>query len=1274
MPSLWRSAKEKGSKAVEDHATAETGQSILSAAANWLGGIFRGKAEKNDTNRLGSKAIIQTEEEIALEEARLENIDAQQDRFTRPRESASEKIAAKAWRRNQRTGETSNRARFGARGGHYLDQPLDFFSSQSILSFQNALVDTQNQIKLLTEKYLRNKSIDSFDKDLVLNELPEGKIREEYNMLWQECNALENKIHQMREYQQHNSQWQVWNDGDLPEESVRRKIVTAALGTMPSWISKIPVVGRVASTGLEIYTQFKLSIDEVIDASRNIFASTRKKTAIGRIFGTLVGSVAGAAVTGGALAFLGSVVPGIGTAIGGATGLVLGAVAGAAAGGPVGGEVFNYFSTKSKRLGIERDYQMDYVKLKNLRKVYGFDEDIILKMYSYLSNQVKIVGPNSERGKALLDLRTKALDEGRQNALSKLCVYLLGQEKVLRAGLYDLGVESVHLQQQKVDLLKTRRALEAEKAILSDKESAYIKQIAEHPLLQALQTIKGKYNISLSASEMIEGFQSYPVDADLESSLIAEANKRLQEQLGLSKRQTDEFVLMMLENGLPNEEAAEAAQILLESSPTKIWTQKWEENVAQLTQNQDAENELKLKRFEMESERNGVVNLLEEFKSPSEFIATSKYTGKKEKVWIYGEMMRKNLVQGDPVSQLFETVKDNNGNVLKKNAEVGKKRQVQQVDVVRVKDTRSFGLDEYPVLDIEQKEKAKAEFRESMRAHAFEEAKAEILRHDDSFWKRGFEDGNRKIIRGRLVDDNKKINPMEKLFAIIDNDIPNLIQNMRAFDNPYDANYLNNECKKIIFELQKMEQIFPDVKEFTMGKIQALQDIQFLLDYVAIHEVYARRDLAQVHESPLQDLFPYTEHGIVQHLQDKDGKLIDSDVRNEVVKRMENIVLPSRMLERLDAFAGINKFVPEEFARHWKMTGQLGCKAEVDEVIKKLNAVRQLQNQYIELREQNTSPSPQFVFDVIVANNDLNTAFTKLKDKVNQNEETWGKVQEAEWYYLDLIADYQRVIQSLVNMPLPNQAEIQQFRFAVAFPRETERKIDIVESNIEAQEQAVAPSKEELRERGRFNLMSQMRQRQNEKRKKEEVKPVAVVQNSVHTDGVGVGVKIRMLEKAEMISAVSLGAMKNKVTSAQALSDSDGIEFTFENSPSKLMMKQDANDGFAALLMEPEALLNEPSARDILIEQIAAYADAVKKDPGLPKEVTVLAGENVDIASFIYYYAKQAGLEPVLQKDNLSKEARQEVVSRYNEYMQLKDSGEEPQIKLENRRQSLKVN
>ncbi|MCS5709058.1 hypothetical protein CC99x_009095 [Candidatus Berkiella cookevillensis] len=1270
MPSFWGSAKEKGSKVVEEHATAETGQSLLSVVANWLGGVFRSKAEESDSDRLGRKAFVQTEEDAALEEARLEAIDAQQERFTRPRESVSEKIEAKAWRRSQRTGQTENRARLGARGRHYLDQPLDFFSPQSILLFQNTLADKQNQIKLLTEKYLRNKSINLFDKNLVLNELPEGTIREEYNILWQECNELERKIHQTQEYQQHNNQWQLWNDGELPGESVRRKIVNAALGTMPSWISKIPIVGRVASIGLEAYTQFKLSIDEVVDASRNIFASTRRKTAIGRIVGTLVGSLAGAAATGGALALLGSVVPVIGTAIGGATGLVLGAVAGAAAGGPVGSEIFNYFSTKSKRLSIERDYQMDYVKLKNLRKVYGLDEDIILKMYSYLSNQIKIVGANSDRGKALLDLRTKALDEGRQNALSKLCVYLLGQEKVLRAGLYDLGIESVHLQQQKVDLLRVRRALEEEKSALADKEAAYANQLGEHPLLKSLQVIKDKYNIQLSLSEMIESFQSYPVDSDLASSAIIEENRRLQEQLGLSTMQTDEFVLMMLENGMPDEDAAKEAQILLEASPTEQWMQKWEENVAQLTQNQDAEGGLRLRRYEMESERNGIVNLLEEFKSPSEFIATSKYTGKNQKIWIYGEMMRSNLVQGDPISQLFETVKDNNGHVLKKNVEVGKERQTQQVDVLRVKDVRSFGLNEYPVLDIEQKEKVKAEFRESMRAHAFEEAKSEILRHDDSFWKRGFEDRNKKIIRDRLVDDSKKINPMERLFVVIDKDIPDLIQKMKVFENPSDASTLNNECKKIIFELQKMEQIFPDIKEFTIDKIQALQDMQFLLDYVAIHEVYVRRDLAQPHESPLQDLFPYTEHGMVQHLQDKDGKLIESDVRNEVTKRMENIVLPSRMLERLDAFASINKFVPEEFARHWKMTGQLGCKAEVDEVIKRLNTVRQLQNQYIELRERKATLPPQFVFDVIVANNDLNSAFTKLKDRANQNEETWGKVQEAEWHYLDLIADYQRVIQSLVNMPLPNQAEIQQFRFAVALPRETERKIDIAEANIEAQAQVAAPSKEELRERGRFNLMSQMRQRQ--RGKKEEAQPIAVVHNAAHAEVVGAGVKIRILEKAEMISAVSLGARKNKVTSSQAIPD--GIEFTFENSPSKLMMKQDANDGFATLLMEPEALLNESSARDILIEQIAAYADAVKKDPSLPKEVTVLAGENVDIASFIYYYAKQAGLEPVLQKDNLSKEARQEVVSRYNEYMQLKDSGEEPQIKLENRRQSLKVN
>lgn len=1245
MP-LWGTAKKKGEQALKDNANEKTGKSILSTVAGAIGNFFKGKTAKSETNRLAKTAVQPDENERALEEARLKKIAEQQQVFTKPGESFAKKIEGKAARRRVRLDERQERKRFGARGATYMEQTLDFFSPQSVLTFQNLLEEKHTQIRELAGRFLHNKSVSLFDRDNVVKELPDDGSREKYIELMNERKVLEDKIHQAHEYQEHNSQWEHWKDGDLPEESVRDKIIGAAVEGMPSVLGKIPVIGTVLSTGFEAYAKFKLSIDELADATGNILAGTRRKTAIGRIIGVTVGSLVGAAVTGGALAAIGSVVPIVGTAIGGVAGIVIGAVAGAATGGPLGVKAFDYIATKSTRLSAERDYQMDYVHLKRLRKVYGLDEAKVLKMYSYLSNQVKIIGPKSARGKALLDLKKKALEEGREDSLAKLCVYLIGQEKVLRAGLYELGVESVSNQKQKIDLLKERRQLETDKLGLPDLQSEHERKIAENSALKALHDFKEKYELKLSDEKLIKLYKKYPVEGDQKQR--DEAVQSIQEQLGWGKGQTTSFIAAMGKEELDDENViVEALELLATPSPTQAWENRWQQNTDNLANNQKAAIDIQHRRFEMEHERTGVIDLLKEFQSPAEFIAVSKYTGKNQKNWIYGDMMRKNLVQGDPIAHLFEPVKDNNGNILKTNIYAGKDRRAQQVDVMRPKDVRSFGLEEYSVIDIHEKERAKADFRESIREDAFNEAKAEGARHTVEFWRQGFE--NRSVMSKMLVHDNKQINLMDQLLKIVDDKLPDFIAKLSASDDQGTAPQLNNECKALIFELQQIQQKFPDLAEFTEPKIQGLKDIQFYLDYAAIHNVYARRDLAQPQESPLHDMFPYTEHGVVQHLKGPDGKFIETDVRDEVKNRMANIALPSRILERMKEFSRFD-IIPEQFRADWKRTGQLAIKEEVDNVVLRLQSIRELQTKFKELEDARRQPEPQFVYDIIIQCNQLEDDFSKLMNRMNQIENTWGINQTPIYgtHYLELILAYKEVIQKIAQMPLPNQAEIQQFRFAIAYPREVSNPVEVVQpkASVQAEQQPlVVPDPvvvETPQERRRKALLSLMENQQKQEAKVESVPVIPVVAKPAL---VGAGVQLGQLKKEDIVAAITQGAQKNTIKNSTT--NQEGVDFSFENSPSILTVRHDEETGFTQLLMPASDIKSDDVALKILVEQIEAYAKRVAEDANLAKDITVVADKDEGVAAFIYYTAKKAGLEPQLQEDVLGNDVAEEIKEKY---------------------------
>lgn len=1269
MP-LWGTAKEKGEQALKDNANKKTGKSILSTVASGIGNFFKGKAEKSEIDRLDGTAVKPDENERALEEARLKRIAEQQQVFTKPGESVAQKIEGKSTRRRVRLDERQERKRFGARGATYMEQPLDFFRPQSALTFQNLLEEKQNQIRVLAGKFLHNKSVSLFDRDNVVKELPDDGSREAYIALMDECKVLEDKIHQAQQYQLYNSQWENWKDGDLPKESVRDKIIGAAVDAMPSVLGKIPVIGTVLSTGFETYAKFKLSIDELADATRNIFAGTRRKTAIGRITGVIVGSLVGAAVTGGALAAIGSVVPIVGTAIGGIAGIVIGAVAGAAAGGPLGVKAFDYIATKSTRLSAERDYQMDYVHLKQLRKVYGLDEAKVLKMYSYLSNQAKISGAKTPTGEALLDMKKKALEEGREDSLAKLCVYFIGQEKVLRAGLYELGVESVNNQKQKVDLLKERRQLETDKLGLADLQSKHDIEISKNPALKALHDFKEKYQLTLSDDKLIELYQKYPLEGDQKQR--DEAVQNIQEQLGWGKGQTTSFIAVMAKEELADENVIiRALELLATPSPIQAWENRWQQNTDNLASNQKAAIDIQHRRFEMEHERTGVVDLLKEFQSPAEFIAVSKYTGKNQKTWIYGDMMRKNLVQGDPIAHLFEPVKDNNGNILKTNIYAGKDRKAQQVDVMRPKDVRSFGLEEYSVIGIHEKERAKADFRESIREDAFNEAKEEGARHTPEFWKAGLEERNRKIIRDRLLENPNQISSMDQLFSFIDKKLPDFIAKLSASDDQGTAPQLNNECKALIFELQRLQQKFPDLAEFTEPKIQGLKDIQFYLDYAAIHNVYARRDLAQPQESPLHDMFPYTEHGVVQHLKGPDGKFIETDVRDEVKNRMANIALPSRMLERMDGFSKIS-LVPEQFRVDWRRTGQLSCKEEVDNVVLRLQAIQELQTKFKALKESNTQPDPQFIYDIIIQCNELTNDFSKLSDRVNHNENTWGARQTPQGgiNYSELMLAYAEAVQSIAQMPLPNQAEIQQFRFAMAHPREVSNPVEVVQPKVSVkaeQQPLVVPDPvvvETPQEKRRKALLSLMENQQKQEAKVESVPVIPVV---AKPELVGAGVQLGQLKKEDIVAAITEGAQHNKIKSSTQTQE--GMNFSFENSTSVLTVRHDEEKGFTELLMPASDIKSEEAALGILVEQIEAYAKSAQKDPSLSKEITVVAGNDENVAAFIYYTAKKAGLEPVLQENELGKSVVADIKARYES---IAEHSEPPKIEAD-RRHSIKV-
>lgn len=888
--------KDKAKDVVQDNVlTKEIGKSILDKASEWLGGFFGSKAkkadEKRDTEQSAESNEKEREETIKKEKKGV--LDKEQEHFQK---TNKHKLRSQKIRRDERIhkGDKIDRRRFGARGLYEYGQAVDFFSPQSLIILEDDVKKQSNLISSLIANDIKNKSVSNiFDKTIVVTYLKDKEKENQYLKMLEEYNLLQEKLNTAKLQQPQNEAWKDWTDGGIPSESARQKLARAAVDKMPGVVGNIPIVGAVVLKAFDIYGQFKASFDELQHDITNILQGTRKKTSLARIGGMLAGSIVGAITVGATLAAASSVIPGVGTIIGGTAGIIVGAVMGAAAGGSVGVEVVEFLASKTGNVD-EREHEMEYRHLRVLRKAYGLKESEVLKMHSYLVNQVKVHGSDSDIGKLLTDLKKSALEEGRENALAKLCIYFIGQEQALRDGLYQVGIEYIVNQEERVNLLQERRLLEDQKNKLDAKDLEYKDEIKDDSLDKIEGVIKTN-NMQVSSRVFIENYISLfdsIASNSSEDELIDNLQKKIMEEFGIPKSKAEEVSGLMLKI-LKDDQSAikpELDSILTKRElgmPTQQWEQAYKQNKESLYTNAQAGQGIEHKRFEMRQERDDIVDVLKEFKQPSEFIKHSKFLGKKKPTWIYGDLMKKKSAflaekfsMEDPIKGLFDPVVDHKGDLIKVN--LGDDEQYDLIS--KPKDVRSFG--DYKSKS-DKNENQRAQFRENMREDYLENAKKEAKRYNDDLWRGVFVEDYEKALKRDLCQSDSDIKVMDTLFSTLSRTIPDLMERLQKSDGS-DMVEINNELTQIQGTLLKTQQTFPELEYDLEKQIEAVTDIQNYTKFSIMKNVYVRRDLAIQDDSGVNDLYPFEKYGMVEHLPDESGKLIKATPQ-QVIEKMREV-------------------------------------------------------------------------------------------------------------------------------------------------------------------------------------------------------------------------------------------------------------------------------------------------------------------------------------------------------------------------------------------------
>lgn len=661
------------------------------------------------------------EEEIKKREAVNKAIRERQKEKLKQKPNFRERLLKK--RSQARHEGMDARQRFGART--YLGEDAVFFEEWNIATIEEELENLKKQIEIKVQEKIANKKNYFFIEKLskYKEKLKDDKefiqLCENYEFLKKERDKIQNAI-------KARTEWERWNSGSLPKESAKKRILKHTETAIGIVGGSLPVIGPMVSAGYKFYRQMKDFAVDILDNTINIASGTRRLSSGGRIASSVVGAVTGAVIVGGVFALISALVPflGIGVAAAGTAGIFAGAVIGWNTGAQLGLGLFNWLAGRSSRLRAEADYQMEYRHLRLLRKLYGFDEAIVLKMYSYLSNQINLLGENG--GEALEKLRTAALEEGREASLARLCIYFISQEKMLRSVFYNLSKESIVNQKERVDLLKEKMRL-------------------------------------------------------LEEEAPKEELEKLEEKL----RENHEKMLSIAN-----------------------------------------------KRSEIIRERNGILEILKEFKDPSEFYG--KKESKNGPIHVYNNMCLidqktgSRLVEKDAIEKLFYLKSDLVR--LEIDPDDIDESNMWPEEAVLSRDIRSFGEETKEGLA------ARKEFMKEMKAHGLEYLQKQAKQTElKTVELSDFDQEIRRHFQACVEESNR-------------------ILGFLRLDEPHGLIQLNQDLANNIFELRKVLQIIrdesfhpEDVKKLERN-IQQLEDVQFFL------QILNRKNARVPDDSPIRDL------------------------------------------------------------------------------------------------------------------------------------------------------------------------------------------------------------------------------------------------------------------------------------------------------------------------------------------------------------------------------------------------------------------------------------
>lgn len=722
---------------------------------------------------------------------------AERQDLVKKKGSILQSLKQKLRRRAKRHTLIDERKRFGSRGS-WRDAPITH-ETAATSAYESTIISDFKKVFFEMSKDYNNLKKLSFDDDNKILEQFEQYIELETELLKQakkvndseELLNLENNIIKIKKdkalyYEMHqqyllllrsidrkeslyNMWWQKRDPGETENKPLLQQIAEAGLQNSPGVLAKIPVFGIFLSVTATACNLFRNTVRDLFHSFGNLVAGTRARNSVGRIVAIVGGTLLSAALTSGAIVLLGGSIPIIGAFLASTAGIYAGTLLGTVLGGALFNRLFQKAAKSIPFFKAELSYQMEYAHLRKMRQIYGLDEGIVLKIHAYLSNQAE--GLPEPANKEVENLKELAIEQGRALSMEKLCIYFIGQEKVLRRQIYELDMEEVTNQ-----------------AAIAD----------------ALRDIRMPQSDSNTSKTLIQALLSH------EKKALEIANKR----------------------------------------------------------------------FEFMRERDGIVEILQEFKEPSCVYDEKRFN------FIY-QSIRQTKLEGivdvphdDPIDALFESVQSN-----EKRGYSHKARDVRALQNYGFKDIRLA----------EQDEKKRALFRETMRAVA----PAGLFNH-----LKYLKEAENSICQQRVIS---------KLLEKKDHEIVNMTSS--------DAIELSQNINSLIAELAQQKLKDPSLINDFDQQIKELSRLRFYLDFISMKNVYRREDLVAHHESSMHALFPYTTDGKVAHLLNEAGSLVavDTNKLTEALKRCSVVNANKTEPEKRLALSDLQqKYIESAFSRETK--------------------------------------------------------------------------------------------------------------------------------------------------------------------------------------------------------------------------------------------------------------------------------------------------------------------------------------------------------------------